>query len=387
MASLNDSSSSGGNPLRRLVNILNPCQHKSRLRKDPDKDRETIIRVLPEVGPDGSLLPMVISEAGPDTDFSSVQPETLTLYAGSGHFYHGWGQASDRGYQDAIEMPFPRAYIVLEGRRKRNQLSDDIELKFSRLTKPNDKGSKALDRPAEVCVLQGVIVKFDGKVLEKPAVRQALVISKSMRKELLRVLLAAHGKGIDVFSPEGGYTISFDSTLYDGSGGRLDVPKAIVKLVDPFPIPEEQCRKLWVPWSKALVRHTYEHQVQQLVKCYGRDIAEEVLPEGEVDTYSPEVRSAEAREIAPGVTQTKGPAAQLAASSIPDVVEQPPAKPSKPTIELDLDNTPELDDSGDDGDTAPAATPRKPGPGPVDQDALARELARELGDDDDESPF
>jgi hypothetical protein len=146
MATLDDNRRSG--PLDGLFHpgTLRPCRHKSVDRNNPDVDRETILRIIPQVHSDGSILPMVRAGVGEDLDYSAIQPELLITYAGDKTIYHGWGQCSDRPDQPEIDMPFVGAYIKLKGRSKSNKLDDEPHIKamFERLTRKSDKKGAAL---------------------------------------------------------------------------------------------------------------------------------------------------------------------------------------------------------------------------------------------------
>lgn len=382
MVKLNEQRTSGGGAINKLFAGATAVRHRAVTEKEPMKDRETIVRIIPEVSADGSILPMVLGGAGEDIDVSALKTEVLTSYAGMEDKYTGWGQCSDRPGQDTIEMPFPRTFIILQNRDKNNKLSDSMALRFARMRRRVEGKSEPLPRPEDVALVQCVVLKHDGRVLEKPAVRQVLVLSKMAKQALNKCLAAAHARGVDVFSPENGMCVHFSSTMMEDDGVTLRrIPHQLVSLGQPMPLRSEQCKQLWIPWETCLVRDTYDHQVRKLVAAFGQEVAREVLAD-DVERLFP---SAQQQVVQPQQTYVPPPQQQPA-----HVQSQVPAAPQP--IDLDLTNSVDL--SGDDDDDAgPAAAPHSPtgGTGPSgasavsapDPQALQKQFEDLLGNDDD----
>ena len=369
------------NPYSRIMSGLTPFQHKAHYKdeKDHKADKETIFRIIPEYAADGSRLPMVISGGGEDLDYSNIHEEAVTLFAGEKEMYSGWGRPSDRDITDAIDMVFPGTYIRLKGRSNKNELGDALDYKFTKLTK-RVNNRQAMERPSEVRILQCIIIKANGKVLEKPATYQGLILSKMAAAALNRLLVKCHAEGRDVFSPEGGALIHLDSQIFDDEGQVREIAKHTASLGKDFPLKEEQCKKLWIPWEKVFKRDTYETQFRAAVKGFGREIVEAAFPE-EYERFYGSSGGGGIIDDSGDDTPFEGP-----------WEKQPPKeeeKPSAPAIEIDLDNKVDLegDDEGEEesvskGSAAPEDAPEIRRPSRDEQERAYDEVMSELDDMD-----
>lgn len=326
------------NPYSRIMSGITPFQHKAHYRdeKDHSVDKETIFRIIPEYAADGSRLPMVIAGGGEDLDYSNIHEESVTLFAGESDLYTGWGRPSDRDIADSVEMVFPGIYIRLKGRDNKNELSDALSYRFSKLTK-RVNNRQAMERPSEVRLVQCIIIKACGKVLEKPATFQGLILSKMAAVALNRLLVECNSEGKDIFSPENGHLIHLDSSIHDDDGTVREIAKHSAKLGKPFPLKEEQCKKLWVPWENVFVRDTFETQIRKAVKAFGEEVVKEVFPEDHARYFGAAngggIISDDEEKPAEGKVIT------------PERETNP--EPSAPAVEIDLENRVDLEGEGD----------------------------------------
>lgn len=382
MASLNERRS---NPLDALFVGLRPLRHRAKTEKTADKDRETIVRVIPEVAADGSILPMVVGGGGDDLDYSSLTTETLNMYMGVTNKYTGWGQCSDVPNQREVDMIFPGLFIRAKGRSSKGELPDSEFLKFSKWIQRAQGKGEALSRPQSVALLQCVVLKYDGQVMAKPAVRQVLILSKMAKAALNRTLQAAHAAGRDLFHPATGCQLVFDSVAPDPNSEN-PIPTLTCSEGPVMPISEADIRQLWAPWETSIRRNTLEEHVKLAVRCYDRAFVETLFPE-EVSQFLPPVQQQQVPQQAAPLAVQQAPAQQ--ATQQPAAQQQLPQQQAPAAVALDLSNSVSLDsgddddDDGDVGGTAPASPAPSTGPAPgtgtpPDPDDLESQYAQSL---------
>jgi len=254
---------------REPRNYLASCIDETKLQPTRlnTKKGESIIRFVPEVR-DGEFLPMVLAMTQGGPDFSNFRIEPTTVNAGKNAKFTGFACSSDRNEDDSVSMVFPGLFIRLRGRQKAGELPPHLEAKVNKLL---SGGMNApLRSTPDMAWSQAIILKHNGKDLEKPAVKQAVPLTSTAAESVAEVLTKCYEDGIDVFSPDEGRAIVLtpvkqrigDIVLFEASVG------------DKVPLPPDACKKLWVPWEDCMKRHTWDQMLKAAVSCFGADVVE-----------------------------------------------------------------------------------------------------------------
>ncbi len=255
-------------------NYHQACLHETMLQacRPSTAKGVTIIRIIPEVV-GGEIRPMVNSKTPTGFDFSNLRVETVVVNTGKLAKFTGLTNPSDIDIEQEVDQVLPGVFIRLRSLQKKKELpahlKDDIDALF-------EGGRDApLRRPQTMGLIQAVVLKFQDKKLEKPRPKQAVFLTTTALESLDELFTKCHTDGLDVFSPAEGRAIILEPETQRGSGIQLF--KA--SLGDKVPLPEETCKKLWVPWEDALKRKTYDEHVKAAVKCFGRDIVAVAFPD------------------------------------------------------------------------------------------------------------
>lgn len=340
-------------------------------------DSVTIFRPIPEFDAQGNLLPMVKTMTAAGPDFSNTAIEEIVVNTGGSVKYSGMCRASDSDATEAINMVFPSLYIKLTARLKRGEIPDDMRAKVAALLEQKDvPGGKSkikhrlLERSQQVGFMQGIALTVNGKALEKPAVRQVLIMSVNMCKIMSSVLGKAFTEQkLDVFHPKTGCVLIIRGLPADTTQGRT-IPIHTVEIGKNTPIREDTAKGLWVPWESAFKRITTDQQILYAIRCFGRDVVSLVYPDDVARLTAP---AAQAVQVKPAVAQAT--AAQTA----------PASPPVTPDGELDLSGATsgQVDDgAGEDEGEGVSETlstaPTSPGK-PATPEDLAGDYANVLG--------
>lgn len=327
-----------------------------------EKPVKTLFRPLPEFDSQGNLLPMVKSLTAAGPDFSNIVTEEVVINTGVSTKFSGLCRASDSDAQDAINMVFPSLYIKLKSRQKRGEIPANMVEKVRGLLEekeiPGGKSKikhKLLERSSSIGFMQGIALMVNDKPLERPAVKQAMVMSANLCAIMSKVLEEAFKNKIDVFSPQSGNVLVISGMGPDSTVGRT-VNVYTVTIDKVTPIAPAKAKELWVPWDTAFKRITVDQQIMKAIGCFGRDVVELVYPDDV------------ARIMATQGVQTKPQTTvvQQAAPAAPAAPTTPAAPPASASVELDLSNAisgeigGDEPDEGDDGGAAAAAPAGKP---------------------------
>lgn len=307
----------------------------------------THFRPIPEFDAEGNMLPMVKAMTAAGPDFSNVTTEETVINTGVSTKFSGLCRASDSDTQDAINMVFPSLYIKLTSRMKRNEIPaamlDKVKNLLEQRAVPGAVNSKIthrlLERSSSTGFLQGIATQVNGKALERPAVRQALVMSSNLCAIMSKVLEEAFKNKIDVFSPQSGNMLIIKGLGPDPTVGRT-VNVYVVEIGKATPIAPAKAKELWVPWEQAFKRQTLDQQLAMAIRCFGSDVVGMIYPDDVARLSAVTVSR-------PAVAQQSAVATQ-AAPAAAAVAAQAAAASSGPE-ELDLSNAV----SGDVGDDTP----------------------------------
>lgn len=274
----------------------------------------TIIRPIPEVGPDGELKPMINATTAAGIDVSNAIIKTVSIGIGDRDRYSGFSESADRFDEREPDMVFPKLYIRLRYLQKNNKLGGMTD-RVARILIPNDTDSP-LRQSKQFTIIQAIVLHFNGQALEKPRTREAVFLTKTAAQALSETLEAAHAEGIDVFSPEGGRAVVLTPEAQRGSGINL----FNATLGDAIRLDPEQCRKLWVPWDDALRFLPHSTQLAKAVRCFGREIVELVFDPDEVRSAC----------IEHGL-ESPSPSPSVSAAAVDNTPPPPAAPPTNPT--------------------------------------------------------
>lgn len=304
----------------------------------------TRIRIVPEVAPDGAILPTVrdLTDAGPDV--TNLLPEYVATSLGAKNRFSGFIRPVDANalQEDDAALPFLGLYIRLVGRKNRNELSPTVKKEVEKLLDKGKNISAPLSRPKLYGIVQAIVLELNGKTLKKPSAKQAVFLTTTAVEALSDAVVAAHKQGVDLFSPDQGCELVFTPETQRGSGIKM----FNVAIGDAVPLDEDTCRKLWVPWDKVTRFHTYEDLFRAMVGCYGHNLVREAFEDDYEYFYgaasAPTAPAPEAPAEEPVVTRRPAPAAKA----------QAPA-----TLQIDLDSPPEsLEDDGESEEDEPASS-------------------------------
>jgi hypothetical protein len=201
---------------------------------------------------------------------------------------------------------------------KKSQIPKDFEKRVADLFEGDLQAP--LRQSQEMALIQSVVLTYNDKQLDKARPKQVIFLTTSAIRALNTCLSEAHKAGIDVFSPTDGRLIKLEPYQPEG----LPLTLFRVSLLDPYPLKEEICKKLWVDWDKALKRQTFDEHIVLACKCFGRDIVELAFP----DDVARVMANAPAVDVAddlPGVTDVPAAAAEApAADPAPQQYAPPP---------------------------------------------------------------
>jgi hypothetical protein len=251
----------------------------------PKTSSVTIFRPLPEFDAAGNMLPMVKALTAMGPDFSNVTTEETVINTGVSTKFSGLCRASDSDAQDAINMVFPSLYIKLTSRMKRGEIQADMLEKVRALLEEKSAPGgnskikhRLLERSQSTGFLQGVATTVNGKALERPAAKQALVMSSNLCAIMSKVLEEAHKNKIDVFNPEKGNALIIKGLGPDPTVGRT-VNVYVVEIGKVLAVSAAKAKELWVPWETAFKRQTLDQQLAQAIRCFGKDVVALVYPD------------------------------------------------------------------------------------------------------------
>jgi hypothetical protein len=237
----------------------------------------TIIRLFPEVAPDGTILPMVVGHDANGPIFSNLMMEKMAFYAGTHTKFHGVVRPTDAGYRDLgdPDLPFAGLYISLKGDINKNRIQDPAVFKeVSQLLNKTEKGSAPLSNVQDHVLGQGMVLQLNGQNCEPMIQRGVIVFGANALKALQVCLTQAASMGIDVFDPKAGYALQIDPVATAGSkvvSFNINPVAAPGQAPVPFPLPAE-LMNAWVPWDDILRRYTYDELIQKMVIAYGANI-------------------------------------------------------------------------------------------------------------------
>lgn len=317
----------------------------------PRTDSITVIRPIPEVDQDGNFIPMVKTMTVGGADFSNITLESILINAGQSLKYTGVCRAVEQEAEDPFAMVFSALYIKLKSKEKKNELPPELDTKIRSLLAdrdiPNSKmKEKILKRPQDIGLIQCVALTVNGTNLERPAVKQAVIMSKGLLDHMNDVLTDCYNKKIDVFSPKSGHALVIKGLPPDPKIGR-QIAIFTVELGKQVALPEDRCKSLWVPWQTAIKRLTYDQQIVQAVRCYGRDVVHVIFPD-DVDRLVPS-----SAVVGKGVSAPAAPpAVAKAAPAAPPIVVEGSTLDLSGAIDTAVD-----EGAGEDDDAAaPAAS-------------------------------
>ena len=249
-----------------------------------------------------------------------------------------------------MRMIFPGLFIRLRSMEKKGTLPEHIKAKAIELLASRqpaggtgDIKTQYLPRAQNLVFMQGISLSENGKALEKPAARKAMVLSSTAAESLNDLLKDCFAKKIDVFSPSKGYTIVVKGLPPDKKVGRL-IPIFVCELGRQIPLTEEKVKSLWTPWESALVIKTQAELLRKAVAAFGPDIVEVVFP----DEFAALVAD-DRTKVQAVVTQKPAPMAPKAAPA-----------PTAPALEVD-DGPPQLSAGEEEQDSV--FVPDAPAPG------------------------
>ncbi len=313
-----------------FAKLLTPeCGLKS-CRPSPMKGT-TIIRMIPEVAEDGTFRPMFTGKSAAGDQWSALAIENISTNVGLGTKCTVINTPSDRPALDQLNCPFSGAFIKLKHKQKtkaypNKEMGDKIEALFQGVMKPGFKFpmDQPLTQAKDMVLAQCLVMQLNNAALPKPATKQVALLSSTTGEALQNLLAKCQKEGIDLFSPKNGRSIVLKPLAQRGT----DVVIFDVELGTPIPLPEEACKKLWVPWDKALVKHTYDELMNMLISAIGDDVASLIFPEDVARLTRPKqavAKTTPAPVAPPAVTQPAGPIA-----SAPEVT-------GVATLEIDAD--------------------------------------------------
>lgn len=263
-----------GERSRAPKNFFQACLDENLLQacRPSTEKGTTIIRIVPEVI-DGEIRPMLNNMTPNGPDVSGVHLEEVVVNSGKSSKFTGLGMPSDVHIEDAPNMVFPGLYIRLKSLLSKKEIPagmvDEVRSLF-------EGGREApLKRPRLMGIFQAVVITFQDKKLEKPRPKQAVFLTTTALEAINDLIVKCHEEGTDLFSPSEGRAIILEPEEQRGSGIWL----FNARLGDKVPIPEETCKKLWVPWEQALRRSTYDQQIKAACSCFGKRVVEIVFEE------------------------------------------------------------------------------------------------------------
>ena len=246
----------------------------------PKTKHFTEVRFIPEVKEDGTILPTVLSVTPDgDVDVSNARALLSVVTCGLVNKFTGIIEPTDlmTPTPPDVALPFIGLWIRLKNRMKNpDKINPALLPKVMLALNRNDKKFTPLPRPDRMVFLQCVAIIENDKVLPKPALKQAVALPVTAVTGLNRLVREQHAAGVDLFSPDNGYTVKFSGLPPDPDKGRT-TPTFKVELGNKLPIKEDMCRKLWVPWDTALRRYTMKELFSQMVRCFGPELVQSVF--------------------------------------------------------------------------------------------------------------
>jgi len=295
----------------------------------PSTKATTTFRPIPQIAPDGTVLPMVLGNGVSGLDFSNFLIENAVEGSGVNTKFTGFTRASDSSSDSPAHHVFSGLFIRLRGREKKNELPTGAlgqkikDLLTKRTVGKSTVASAAISKPTEYAIIQAVVLEYNGQACNPIRVRQAILLPTTASMSLNKLLTQCHKDGKDVFSPEGGYTVRLVGVPADLSEGR-PVPVFKAELGDQAPFPLEKCQSLWTPWEQAMQMHPTAWHIQEAIKCFGADVVEFTFPD-EFALYGHGVQMAQPKPAAAAAAPKPAAAVAPVARILMDIpTEMPP---------------------------------------------------------------
>lgn len=313
----------------------------------PKADSVTIIRPYPQVAKDGSILPMVLSMTKEGPDISSIIMETCVVNTGNASKFSGLtrprlSKPGEREYK-VFDRPFDGSYIKLKHQLDKGKLTPDqheiVSPLFNKVKGANGVGNQLMSQPRDTLIMQCAVLMLRGEDLSAdPILNGTIFCSGTLMSSMAKCLAEAHANGIDVFSPDAGYTIVISGLPKDPSVGR-QTAIYVVSLGEPMAVGEDTVRENYKPWDELLDYLTFDEQLAKFIECFGADVASICFPHDTArltgTTQEPYAAAAAPAPVAPR------PA--LAASGVKPILGKPtlgakpaaapaPAVTTKPTV-------------------------------------------------------
>lgn len=273
------------NATKEKQNFYQTCLDATQLTAiKPNANSTTVFRPIPEVDSDGNILPMIKSMTAVGPDFANIVTEEVVINTGASTKFSGICRASDEDTTEAINMVFPSLYIKLKSHEKRGilppELAEKIKGMLAETASPNNPKIKnrIIQRTQPMGFMQGVALTVNGKVLDRPAIKQALILPSSLCANLADLLQEQHKKGVDIFDPKTGFCLVVKGLPPDPKVGR-QITIFTAELGKQVALSESRVKELWVPWEKALKRYTRDALIMHAIRCYGADVVGVIFPD------------------------------------------------------------------------------------------------------------
>jgi len=309
----------------------------------PSTKHVTTFRPIPQIAPDGAVLPMVMGHGVSGLDFSNFTIESAVEGSGVNHKFTGFTRATDSSSNESVHHVFSGLFIRLRGRQKKNELpagtlGDKIkDLLAKRKVGKSVVETSAIAKPTDYAILQCIVLSYNSQPCNPLRVKQAILLPTTASLSLNKLLTQCHKDGKDVFNPDSGYCVNLVGVPADLSEGR-PVPVFRAELGDQVPLPLAKCQSLWTPWESAKIMHDTAWHIREAIKCFGADVVEFAFPD-EFAMYGHGVQMAQPKAPAttsvPQTQQAVAPRADdpvIPAQSnvrkidIPDDMPPPPAE-------------------------------------------------------------
>jgi hypothetical protein len=252
-----------------IQNILLPGCGYTAVKPKATIGQTTILRLLPEVAPDGSILPMVtgMDENGPL--ISSICKEKIALWAGTMTKFHGLVTPSDRDDLKDADLPFAGLFIQLKGDMNKKRVPDQHYRLVSELLQKEPGRSAPLSSIQDHLLVRAIVIKLDGKDQSPVMTKAVVVFGPAGRKALAEAIFEAHKAGVDLFHPETGHGLIFEPVAV---GGGTTSTTFNISSAGVMPLTPEVWDGSSPAWSQLLKYHTYNALIQKMVACYGADV-------------------------------------------------------------------------------------------------------------------
>jgi hypothetical protein len=246
----------------------------------------TVIRPYPEMV-DGQALPMVTGIVGEgEPDFSAVRVEEMIMKSGldGRNKFTGLCACADRPGLRALDQPAAGTYVRLKSSMTKGQLTpaqlEIVAPAFKEVPRANNPKVKdrAIANGRKTLFMQCAVLTLRNEELgEKYISRGVLLCSGSLFTAMAGALTEAHQKGIDLFSPESGYTLVISSLPPDPRVGRQsDI--YTVSIGDQMPVDPAFVSANVRPWNDLLAYMTYEQQLSGMIEAFGEDFMRIAFP-------------------------------------------------------------------------------------------------------------